>query len=287
MCSRSLQFHADLMVYADLHTHSTASDGHCAPRKLIREAEKAGLGVLALTDHDTVAGIAEAETAASDAALTFVTGVECTVHHREYSVHLLGYGFDPDDAALRAHFAAYAQARTERAQAIVEKLQTACQIDIAWPDVQRHVPTGNGVVARPHIAAALRDRNAVDTVGEAFTRYIGDGKPAYVPLPEVEAAWMIDRIHQAGGLTSVAHPGHWLPGRVLRGLIGAGLDAIECVHPSHNASLEAYYRNRARFNDLLVTGGSDFHGPLHATARSVGHNGLSRSDWERMAAACT
>jgi predicted metal-dependent phosphoesterase TrpH len=98
---------------------------------------------------------------------------------------------------------------------------------------------------------------------------------------------MVDRIHEAGGITAIAHPGHWLPGRVLRGLIGAGLDALECVHPSHDASLEAYYRNRARANDLLVTGGSDFHGPLHATARGVGYTGLSRRAWERIAAVCT
>lgn len=275
------------MVYADLHTHSTASDGHLAPRDLVREAETAGLGVLALTDHDTVAGLAEAKTAAAEVELMFVPGVECTVHYKGHGVHLLGYGFDPSDEALVEHFARYATARIERAQAIVEKLQSECGINITWPDVQRQVPKGEGVVARPHIAAALQHAGAVDSVGNAFDTYLGDNKPAYVPLHEVEAAWMIDQIHEAGGITAIAHPGHWLPGRVLRGLIGAGLDALECVHPSHDASLEAYYRNRARANDLLVTGGSDFHGPLHATARGVGHTGLSRRAWERIAAACT
>ena len=275
------------MVYADLHTHSTASDGHLSPRDLIREAERAGLGALALTDHDTVAGVAQAKAAASDSTLALVTGVECTVHHNEHGIHLLGYGFNPDDVALREHFAAYAEARTQRAQAIVEKLQATCGISIAWTDVQRHIPDGDGVVARPHIANALQSVGAVETVGEAFEHYIADDKPAYVPLPTVDAAWMIERIQAAGGITAVAHPGHWLPGRVLRGLIEAGLDAIECTHPSHDASLEAYYRNRARANDLLVTGGSDFHGPLHDTARGVGHTGLSRRSWERIASACT
>ncbi|MFO8233585.1 MAG: PHP domain-containing protein [Longimonas sp.] len=275
------------MVYADLHTHSTASDGHLAPRDLVREAKNAKLGVLALTDHDTVAGITEAQAAAAEVGLVFVPGVECTVHHKGHGIHLLGYGFDPTDAALTRHFDRYATARIERAQAIVEKLQSVCRLDITWADVQRHVPAGDGVVARPHIAAALQESGAVESVGTAFDAYLGDNKPAYVPLPEVEAAWMIDQIHEAGGITAVAHPGHWLPGRVLRGLIDAGLDALECVHPSHDASLEAYYRNRAHANSLHVTGGSDFHGPLHATARGVGHTGLSRRAWERMAAACT
>lgn len=275
------------MVYADLHTHSTASDGHLAPRELVREAENAELGVFALTDHDTVAGIAEAQTAASEAGLSFVPGVECTVHYNGHGVHLLGYGFDPFDEALIKHFTSYATARIERAQAIVEKLQSVCGLNITWKDVQRHVPEGNGVVARPHIAAALQHAGAVDSVSDAFNTYLGDDRPAYVALPEVEAAGMIDRIHEAGGITAIAHPGHWLPSRVLRGLIDEGLDAIECVHPAHDASLEAYYRNRARANNLLVTGGSDFHGPLHATARRVGHTGLSRRAWERIASTCT
>ena len=273
------------MVYADLHTHSTASDGHCTPRELVREAENTELGVLALTDHDTVAGIAEAQAAASDTALTLVTGVECTVHHHSHGLHLLGYGLDPNDEALARHFGNYATARIERAQAIVEKLHSECGLDITWGDVQRRVPEGDGVVARPHIAAALQHAGAVDSISDAFDTYLGDDRPAYVALPEVEAAWMIDRIHEAGGITALAHPGHWLPSRVLRGLVNAGLDAIECVHPSHDASLAAYYRNRARASDLLVTGGSDFHGPLHATARGIGHTGLSRRGWERIASA--
>lgn len=275
------------MVYADLHTHSTASDGHLTPRDLVREAESAGLGVLALTDHDTVAGVADAQEAAANASLTLIAGVECTVYHRDQGVHLLGYGFDPHDTALQAHFDAYADARTERAQAIVEKLRAVCGLTITWHDVQQRIPEGKGVVARPHIAGALQAVGAVEEIGEAFEAYIGDGKPAYVELPRVDAASMIARIHDAGGITAVAHPGHWMPGHVLRGLIDAGLDAIECVHPSHDASLEAYYRNRAQANDLMVTGGSDFHGPLHATARGVGHTGLSRRAWERIATACT
>jgi predicted metal-dependent phosphoesterase TrpH len=275
------------MVYADLHTHSTASDGHLTPHDLVREAGNAELGVLALTDHDTLAGIAAAKTAAEAEGLVFVPGVECTVHHHGHGVHLLGYGFDPSDEALTEHFASYATARIERAQAIVEKLQSKCGVDITWEDVRRQLPEGDGVVARPHIATALQHAGVVESVGNAFDQYLGNNKPAYVSLPEVDAAWVIDRIHDAGGITSVAHPGHWLPSRVLRGLIGAGLDAVECVHPSHDASLEAYYRNRVDANDLLVTGGSDFHGPMHATARGVGHTGLSRRAWERIAAACT
>lgn len=273
------------MVYADMHAHTTASDGHLAPEALVEAACDAGLHVLAVTDHDTVSGVAAAQQAAAGTPLTVVVGVECTVHFDGYGFHLLGYGIDRDDPSLQSHFEGYKTARKKRAQAIVQKLQTTCGVDLTWDMVARQVP--EEVVARPHIALALREIGAVDTVQEAFEQYLGNDQPAYVSLPDVDAVAIMNQIQAAGGMASIAHPGHWLPGRVLRGMVDAGLDALECVHPSHDASLEAYYRNRAHAYDLMITGGSDFHGPLQAGARGIGHTGLSRKAWERIASACT
>ncbi|MES3630816.1 MAG: PHP domain-containing protein [Longimonas sp.] len=272
------------MIYADLHAHTTASDGRLAPDELVAAACDAGIEVLAVTDHDTVAGIEAAQKAAASTSLTVVAGVECTVHFKGHGLHLLGYGIDPNDAALRRHFDDYKTARRTRAQAIVQRLREKCGLSISWEDVTEQVP--EEIVARPHIAAALKQAGAVDTVNEAFERYLGDGGPGYVPLPTVDAVAVMHQIQAAGGVASIAHPGHWLPGTVLRGMIKAGLDALECVHPSHDASLEAYYRNRARSHELHVTGGSDFHGPL-TEHRYPGRIGLSRRAWERIASACT
>lgn len=274
------------MSYADLHIHTTASDGQHTPAQVVALARKAGVHVIAITDHDTLAGIAPAQQAASDTELTVVAGVECTVQHEDYGFHLLGYGMDTGDPDLHAHFEAYADARIERARAIVRKLRTTCHIEIGWADVEAHVPDA-AVVARPHIAAALCSIGAVDTPNEAFERFIGNRAAAYVPLPHVSASQMVTWIQDAGGMTSIAHPGHWMPGAVLHQMVEAGLDAIECVHPSHDASLEAYYRNRVHRWGLSITGGSDFHGQRRAGASKIGEMGISRSAWERIAAVCT
>ncbi len=267
-------------VYADLHTHSRCSDGHDAPTALVRKAANHDIRVLSVTDHDTVAAWHEVQQAAAQCGIRAVAGTELSVTVDDDEVHLLAYGFDPEHPGLREHFDAFVEARDERMREMVGRLQAA-GIDIAEDDVPQDDARAIG---RPHVAAALVAVGAVDTAQEAFDRYLTPGTPGFVPKPPVPAEDALTLVHDAGGIGVLAHPGHWTPSRHVVSLIRAGLDGIEIVHPSHDDHLRGYYRRLAERNDLLQTGGSDYHGRTDQTDR-LGRFGLSRGEWERVQAA--
>ncbi|MEV6952383.1 PHP domain-containing protein [Streptomyces sp. NPDC051183] len=246
----------------DLHAHSTASDGTDSPAELVRNAAGAGLDVVALTDHDTVRGYAEA-IAAVPAGLTLVTGAELSCRLDGVGLHMLAYLFDPEEPEFAAERELVRDDRTPRAQAMVGKLQ-ALGVGITWEQVARIA--GDGSVGRPHIATALVELGVVPTVSDAFTPdWLADGGRAYAEKHELDPFDAIRLVKAAGGVTVFAHPaavkrGQCVPEDAIAALAAAGLDGIEVDHMDHDAATRARLRGLAGEVGLLTTGSSDYHG---------------------------
>ena len=247
-------------VRIDLHVHSNASDGTDAPAEVVRRARAAGLDVLALTDHDTQAGIAEAREALPP-GLTLVPGMELSCQQEGRSIHLLAYLFDPQDPALAAETAQIRDDRTYRARAMVAKLREL-GADVTWEQVS--AIADGGVVGRPHLARALAAAGAVATPADAFTAdWIADGGRAFVDRYAPGTARAIGLVLAAGGVPVLAHPrspGYEVSDEAIAGLAGAGLRGIEVFHLDHDQSQRSRLAALAGSLDLIMTGGSDDHG---------------------------
>ncbi|MFE4265282.1 PHP domain-containing protein [Streptomyces sp. NPDC056883] len=246
----------------DLHAHSTASDGTDTPAELVRNAAGAGLDVVALTDHDTVAGYREA-IAALPQGLTLVTGAELSCRLDGIGMHMLAYLFDPEEPELHRERELVRDDRTPRAQAMIGKLQ-GLGVDVTWEQVARI--SGEGSVGRPHIAAALVELGVVRTVSDAFTAdWLADGGRAYAEKHELDPFDAIRLVKAAGGVTVFAHPaavkrGTCVPESAIAALASAGLDGIEVDHMDHDEATRARLRGLAADLGLLTTGSSDYHG---------------------------
>ncbi len=250
----------------DLHTHSTASDGTDTPAELMCKAAAAGLDVVALTDHDTVSGHAEA-LAALPAGLTLVTGAELSCRLDGVSLHMLAYLFDPTEPELARERELVRDDRVPRAQAMVGKLRDL-GIPITWEQVAEI--TGDGAVGRPHVATALVELGVVETVSDAFTDdWIGTGGRADVRKHELDPFDAIRLIKGAGGVAVFAHPlavkrGLCVPESAIAELAAVGLDGIEVDHMDHDAPTRTRLRGIAKELGLLTTGSSDYHGSRKA-----------------------
>ncbi|WP_069768225.1 PHP domain-containing protein [Streptomyces sp. LUP30] len=246
----------------DLHCHSTASDGTDTPAELVRNAAAAGLDVVALTDHDTTRGYAEA-IAALPSGLTLVTGAELSCRIDGVGMHMLAYLFDPEEPALLAERELVRDDRVPRARAMVAKLN-ALGVPVTWEQVARIA--GEGSVGRPHVAAALVELGVVPTVSDAFTRdWLADGGRAHAEKHETDPFEAIRLVKGAGGVTVFAHPaagkrGRTVPESAIAELAAAGLDGIEVDHMDHDADTRERLRALAKDLGLLVTGSSDYHG---------------------------
>ncbi|MFF4084781.1 PHP domain-containing protein [Streptomyces sp. NPDC001777] len=246
----------------DLHTHSTASDGTDTPAELVRNAAAAGLDVVALTDHDTVRGHAEAVAALPD-GLTLVTGAELSCRLDGVGLHMLAYLFDPDEPELARERELVRDDRVPRARTMVGKLQEL-GVPVEWERVASIA--GDGSVGRPHIATALVELGVVETVSDAFTpQWLADGGRAHAQKHELDPFDAIRLVKAAGGVTVFAHPaavkrGRVLPESSIARLAAAGLDGIEVDHMDHDGPTRARLRDLARELGLLTTGSSDYHG---------------------------
>jgi predicted metal-dependent phosphoesterase TrpH len=253
----------------DLHLHTTASDGSTPPDALAREAAAAGLRTIAATDHDTVAGVAAAAAAARRAGLAFVPGIEMTASVAGRDLHILGYYLDIDNEPLLAFLSARRDDRRARVVAIGERLRAiGAPVDLA-PILD--VPAASGrALGRPAVARALVAAGLAADISDAFHRYLAEGRPAFVARPGVPPADVIARIHDAGGLASLAHPGKMHVDALVPDFVAAGLDAIEVHHPDHTPDDTARYLAMARAHGVLITGGSDYHGPGSGRTAGLG-----------------
>ncbi|MGW0703938.1 PHP domain-containing protein [Streptomyces sp. NPDC002867] len=246
----------------DLHTHSTASDGTDSPAELVHGAAVAGLDVVALTDHDTTRGHAEAAAALPE-GLTLVTGAELSCRLDGVGLHMLAYLFDPEEPELLRERELVRDDRVPRARAMVGKLQEL-GVPVEWTQVARIA--GDGSVGRPHIAEALVELGVVDSVSDAFTpAWLADGGRAYVEKHELDPFTAIRLVKAAGGVTVFAHPlavkrGRTVPESVIAELAVHGLDGIEVDHVDHDEAARTRLRGLAGELGLLTTGSSDYHG---------------------------
>ncbi len=248
----------------DLHCHSTRSDGLLAPAEVVRRAASRGVDVLALTDHDDVAGLEEARAAAAEAGIAFVAGAELSVSWDEITVHVVALGIDPANAGLLAGLAAIRDGREGRARRIADSLAAAGIAD-AYEGARRHV-TAERLISRTHFARFLVEAGHVREMKDVFSRYLTPGRPGYVPHAWAALADAIDWIHAAGGQAVLAHPGRYrVSASGLARLLGEfrdlGGDAIEVLSPSHDSGQVAQFASLARSYGLAASCGSDYHGP--------------------------
>jgi len=243
----------------DLHTHTTASDGTLSPEELVSLARERGLEALAITDHDSTEGLAAALEAARHSDLLLIPGVELSVGPcAGRDVHIIGYFVDHTDAALQARLHELRDARRSRAARIVGTLR-ADGYEIDLDDVLRLADCGS--VGRSHVARVLVERGYAASVAEAFERFIGRGRPFYHPKPATVPGEVVRALADAGAIAVLAHPGVSGADDLIEDLVDAGLGGIEAFHAEHTEQESARYESLARSRGLLVTGGSDYHGP--------------------------
>lgn len=265
----------------DLHLHTTASDGRSTPRELVAHAVAGGVSVMAATDHDTIAACADVRTIAAEHGIEAITGIEITAVEESRDVHVLGYFIDIADTSLAAFLSAQREARIARVEAIGARLaELGVPIDIE-PILEQARRQPNRSVGRPQVARALVAAGHVTDTRAAFDRWLADGHPAFVPRLGATAEAVIEIIHRAGGIASIAHPGKTRIDGRLTSLRDAGLDAIEAFHTDHDPATVARYTRLADDLGLLVTGGSDFHGdPAHGSM--PGSVTLPAAHWQRL-----
>jgi len=249
--------------FVDLHAHSTASDGDASPSELVALAERSALAAVALTDHDTVAGVPEAARAAEGLAVRLVPGLEISAEFRHGTLHVLGLGVDVNERRLRRTLGELLRARDERNPRMVARLR-GMGVD-ADMDALREI-AGGRVVSRLHMAELLVRKGHARDIHDAFDRFVGRGAPAYEHKRRLAPAEAAEVIHGAGGVAAVAHPvqlgcaNRAQLERVVVDLAADGIDAIEVYHSDHTPEQTRHFLDLARGRGLLVCGGSDFHG---------------------------
>lgn len=266
----------------DLHLHTTASDGLCEPAVLVDLAWRAGIRTMSVTDHDTVAAVADVERAAGASGIAFVPGIEITAVHDGRDVHVLGYFIRCEDAALAEFLERQRADRVRRVSAMADKLA-----DMGKPVDRKALlasrPKGRSL-GRPMVAKALvRAGHVIDT-RQAFDQLIGEGKPAFIPRCGPSPADVIGIIGRAGGLASLAHPGLLKRDDLIPNMIDAGLTAIEAFHSEHDAATTEHYLAFAERHRILVSGGSDYHGEKERRKAAFGTIGLPRERFEQLKA---
>jgi predicted metal-dependent phosphoesterase TrpH len=270
----------------DLHAHTRHSDGTFEPRESVALALERGLRVLAVTDHDTTAGVPEAEEAAAGSGLEIVPGVEFSAEYEGGSIHVLSYWMDPEHREFNEELTRLREDRVRRGERMVERLQ-ALGHPITWERV-RQIAAG-GSVGRPQVAQALVEAGVVQTIGDAFSdELIGTGGRAYVAKHALHPVDAVRLIGRAGGLAVLAHPAHWrdgipVPDALIEEMVEAGLDGIECAHPDHDPAVEALYREMAARHGLAATGSSDCHGTRYDPIR-MGSRTTDPEEFEKLRA---
>ncbi len=262
-------------LVADLHTHTSCSDGNLSPIELVEKATARGFSTLAITDHDNMNAYRALAEGGYNGPLNVIPGVEISCYDFGREVHILAYYLDHTSEEIMAYESFYREDRIRRAQEMVDNLR-ACRVNISLQEV---LDQANGAtVGRPHVATILVRKNIVSTIQQAFDVYLDIGKPGYAAKTPFPIAKAVEMVHRAGGILSVAHPGRYFtnPTSCLQ-LIETGVDAIEVYHPSHWYVTREFYRVLCTQHHLLSTGGSDFHGTRDYDEQNFGVFGVTES----------
>ncbi|MGI5892516.1 MAG: PHP domain-containing protein [Bacillota bacterium] len=266
-----------MMPGFDMHIHTPASDGLCPIEKIIELAQAAGLDGIAITDHDTVFGLAEAQKIAKTMSFPLIPGIELSADWEGIDVHILGYWIDYDQSWLIQRLELLQEDRLDRCYRIARKL-AALKMPI---DAAAIIKSAGASVGRPHIAKAMVQKGYVTTEKEAFRKWLGKGMQAYVPRVKFSPFEALDMIQRAGGAAVLAHPATGVPDSLVGPLAHMGLAGIEVYHPEHNHVAENKYLRFARYFRLAILGGSDFHG---RPDRQIGCKTTALMQLERLAA---
>ena len=245
------------MRKADLHIHTYYSDGRFSPADIVERAKKRNLAAISITDHDTYEAYEETCEATKDTDIKVIPGAEFTADFEGREVHLLAYNFNPKSTLMLELVDFQRNLREDRAEAMVKQLEQM-DVHLSMDDV-KEIADG-AVISRPHLAVALRNKGYVRHFKEAFYKYLGNDKPGYVKSDHLDVSQIIKKVHLAGGVTSIAHPGRNISTKEIEKMIDVGLDGIEVIHPSHQYAFQKKFEQLADYYDLLKTGGSDFHG---------------------------
>ncbi len=264
---------------ADLHTHTTHSDGHLSPLELLRKAKAAGISILGIADHDSVGALDEAMEISRVIGIEIVPGMELSASSPDGEIHVLGYFMDYHSPELNEALSIFRQKRLDRVERIVGKLNRM-KIPLTVESVLAEA-TGEAV-GRPHIASALVNNGHAANYHQAFSKYIGEGRPAFEKKAEFSPEDTIRLIADAGGLSFLAHPGRSVDESLLHHLIKSGLDGIEVYHPSHSPELVQYYKGIVNEYFLLESGGSDYHGGMKNDDNLLGRVGVPAMAVEMM-----
>ena len=255
------------MRYADLHTHTYHSDGTRSPKEVVDVALAHGIEVVAISDHDNLAAFFEIKPYADSRGMTLIPAMELSCGFEGIDIHVLAYAFDPHDEHIEQRLRSFRETRHRRGYAIVERLRSL-GVDISAERVDQLA--AGGAMGRPHVARALVEAGHVASVSEAFDKYLGAGKSAYVEKERFRIDEAVTLIRSAGGLTSIAHPTLYPDHeRIVPQLLDAGIDAVEVMHPEVDELNRERYTNLARFRGKFTTGGSDDHGTVK-TSETLG-----------------
>jgi predicted metal-dependent phosphoesterase TrpH len=265
----------------DLHTHTTASDGDHAPADLVRRAARAGIQILAVTDHDTIEGIPEALETAEQVGVRLIPGIEISAHSEGKELHLLGLFIDPEHSEFREFLVDLERSRRNRVEKIIETLRTM-GVDITVREVMDAAEHGS--VGRPHVARVLVSKGIVPSFKSAFARFLGNDGPAYLPAQRVSPGKAIEAVHRAGGVACLAHPALNDVYTRIPDLVADGIDAIEIYYPEHTPKNVKEFLATAEQYDLLISGGSDYHGPNRSRVASLGSITLPQHEFDRLEA---
>jgi predicted metal-dependent phosphoesterase TrpH len=257
ICYVYILFRRLIMLKADLHTHTTASDGLMSPQEVVKWASIKRLKAVGITDHDTVNGIAPAMEASSTYGVEVIPGIELSTLYEKEEIHILGYYIDYKADWFLKRLEKIQNSRYERAERIVGKLQ-AMGVEITLDQVKNIAE--EGAIGRPHIARAMINKGYITNIKDAFRGYIGKGCPAYVDRYKLGCDEAIDIIKRLGGLSVLAHPGLIKSKENISRIIDFGIDGIEAYHSKHDEETVRYALSIAQSRKLLITGGSDCHG---------------------------
>jgi 3',5'-nucleoside bisphosphate phosphatase len=244
----------------DLHLHTWVSDGDVSPTEVVRIATRSRLDVIAVTDHDTAAGVVEAQNAAAELPLRVIPGIEISTRWEGQELHILGYWIDPEAESIQEHQQKAVRRRFTRMEAMVARLQQI-GIGVTVADVEAAAGPSVRTLGRPHLARALHAGGHTRFYGEAFSKFIGDAGPAFVAEGFPEPLYAIDVIHSAGGAAVWAHPPIPTFRELLPQLVTWGLDGVECFRPGIESNDLSVLEKATRGSGLFPTGGSDWHGP--------------------------